>query len=377
MVSKKMIPLTPKNKKITPFKRRSQPKSQGNKIGGKKLAPKKQLLKRFYSNPILEPHQGNSWETKATFNPAAIYEDGKVHLLYRAIGESDMSALGYASSKSGLYFSERLAEPAYTPTHVLGNTAPRTSAPAIPYASGGGGWGGAEDPRIVKIGDRLYMTFLAFNGWDSARIALTSISWEDFLNKQWDWKKPVFISPPGEVHKNWVLLPEKINGKYAVLHSISPKVLIDYFDNLEELGDENYIKSYHGRSGRKGAWDNWVRGAGPPPIKTKRGWLLLYHAMDERDPNRYKLGAMLLDLRDPTKILYRSSSPVLEPDESYENEGNKPGVIYSCGAVTVKDKLLVYYGGADKFACVAEAALGEFIADLIADKKPGLKKTPR
>ena len=123
-----------------------------------------------------------------------------------------------------------------------------------------------------------------------------------------------------------------------------------------------------------GSWDNWVRGAGPPPIKTKYGWLLLYHAMDERDPNRYKLGAMLLDLHDPTKILYRSARPVLEPDETYENEGHKAGVIYSCGAVTIKDKLLVYYGGADKFTCVAEANLAEFIADLIAQKKPELKK---
>jgi predicted GH43/DUF377 family glycosyl hydrolase len=63
--------------------------------------------------------------------------------------------------------------------------------------------------------------------------------------------------------------------------------------------------------GRKNYWDNRIRGAGPPPIKTDLGWLLLYHANDVYDPHRYKLGAMLLDLKDPTKVLYRSSTPIL------------------------------------------------------------------
>jgi len=106
-------------------------------------------------------------------------------------------------------------------------------------------------------------------------MALTSISVDDFLNKRWKWTKSVLISPPGEIHKNWVIFPEKIRGKYAVLHSMSPEILIDYFDDLDELGDEAYIKSCRQMEERKGAWDTWVRGAGPPPIKTKYGWLVL------------------------------------------------------------------------------------------------------
>ena len=113
-----------------------------------------------------------------------------------------------------------------------------------------------------------------------------------------------------------------------------------------------------------GAWDTWIRGAGPPPLKTKDGWLLLYHAMDVRDPNRYKLGAMLLDLNDPTKVLYRSRTPILEPDVYYENQGFKAGVVYSCGAVVKDGELYVYYGGADSVTCVAMANLDTFLDEL-------------
>ena len=167
------------------------------------------------------------------------------------------------------------------------------------YFSGGGWNGGCEDPRLTLIEGTVYLTYTAFDGWGSIRIALSSIALEDFLNKNWKWKKPAMISPPGEIHKNWVLFPEKINGKFAILHSISPNIMMDYFDTLDDFDDgEN---SDHPRANtiavsNTGAWDSWIRGAGPPPLKTKDGWLLLYHAMDLRDPNRYKLGAMLLDL---------------------------------------------------------------------------------
>ncbi len=114
-----------------------------------------------------------------------------------------------------------------------------------------------------------------------------------------------------------------------------------------------------------------------PPIKTGYGWLLLYHAIDHKDPGKYKLGAMILDLKDPTKILYRSKKPVLEPDEYYENEGFKAGVIYSCGAVVVNGRLIVYYGGADSVSCVATAKLDEFLKGLISDKEPKLTRLQR
>lgn len=328
------------------------------------------VLAKHEGNPILTPDKENNWESHQTFNPATIYEDGKVHLLYRAIGDNGVSVMGYASSCNGINIEERGFDPAYIAidpyTHQEMNT-------FIHYNSGGS-WGGCEDPRLVKIGDRIFMTFAAFDGRGSVRMALTSIDLNDFFVKKWRWKRPILVSPPGEIHKNWVLFPEKIKGKYAILHSISPKILVDYFDNLDTLDDRSYIKSHYGQIADNGQWDSWVRGAGPPPIKTAHGWLLLYHAMDKTDPNRYKLGAMILDKDDPTHILYRSKEPILEPDEPYENEGHKAGVIYSCGAVVIKGKLFIYYGGADTVVCVATADLETFLDKLMQTQEPKLKQ---
>lgn len=328
--------------------------------------PRFASIQKHEANPIIEPREGNFWEMKATFNPAAVNIDGRIHLLYRAIGGDDMSTLGYAASDDGTTIGER--SDAFAFKHCSGGTSPLTTAPKINYLSGGGWAGGSEDPRLTLIDEegKVYLTYTAFDGWGSVRIALSSISIDDFLKRRWTWSDPVFLSPPGEIHKNWVLFPEKINGKYAILHSLSPRILIDYIDDLSEFEDDGRnIKSHYSRFSNTGEWDGWVRGAGPPPIKTRLGWLLFYHAMDTRDPNRYKLGAMILDANDPTNILYRSRVPVLEPEEWYENTGWKSGVIYSCGAVVKDGELYVYYGGADSVACVAVANLDYFLDELV------------
>jgi predicted GH43/DUF377 family glycosyl hydrolase len=220
----------------------------------------------------------------------------------------------------------------------------------------------------------VYLIYTAFDGWGSVRMALTSISLDDFIKRRWDWKKPVLISPPGQIHKNWVLFPEKIKGKYAILHSISPKIMIDYFDDLDELNGENFIYSVHQGSLLWAARDRFIRGVGPTPIKTKYGWLVLYHKMEKNETHRYKLWAMILDSKDPTKILYNSKTPILEPDLWYENEGYKSGVVYSCGAVVKDGKLFVYYGGADKVSCVATADLEKFLKELISSSATKLKR---
>jgi predicted GH43/DUF377 family glycosyl hydrolase len=332
-------------------------------------------LERHESNPIVEPRAGHYWEMKATFNPGAIYADGRVHLLYRALGGDDISVLGYAGSNDGVSFTERLDNPAYIPFTTKKTASREAQRVVVPAYGSGGGWnGGCEDPRLTLIDGVVYLTYTAFDGWGSIRVALSSIALEDFLNKQWKWKKPAMISPPGEIHKNWVIFPEKINGKYAILHGITPDVLIAYVDSLD-FDETTFIKSSRPSNDRvefrKGVWDGWVRGVGPSPMKTSEGWLVLYHAIDERDPGRYKLGAMLLDANDPTKVLYRSAAPVLEPDFDYENQGFKPGIVYSCGAVIKDGELYVYYGGSDSVVCVAMARLDDFLNEL---KKHGAPK---
>jgi len=324
-------------------------------------------LARSKNNPIIEPTLHSYWESKATFNPTALYHDGKVHIIYRAIGDSDISVLGYAKSEDGHSIDPNSKEMAF---YSKCRPSVKKTAPNILYSSGGGWGGGCEDPRLTLLGDQVYMTYTSFDGWGSVRMALTSIRLDDFISRRWDWKEPVMISPPGEIHKNWVLFPEKINGKYAILHSVSPGIMIDYFDSLDELDGDNFIHSIHQSNPLWSMRDRLIRGVGPAPLKTKYGWLVLYHKMEKHDTHRYKLWAMILDLKDPTKILYNSNHPILEPDLWYENEGYKEGVVYSCGAVIkpaplgAGEELFVYYGGADKVSCVATADLDVFLDGL-------------
>lgn len=337
-------------------------------VSKKKFHFRDHKLDRHDNNPIISPLKFREWEANGTFNPAAVEDDeGCVHLLYRAIGEDGLSNIGHSSSRDGKNFKRRSAFPVYRPDIQKAKTdtkpeQPSEYNPSLYYS--GGGWGGYEDPRTVRMNDRVYMTYTAFNGWHSVRLAISSIKLDDLKKERWNWTKPFFLSPENEVHKNWVLFPEKINGKFAILHGICPNVLIEYVDDIDKPYKFKPIKSKPPKGGREGYWDNWVRGAGPPPIKTDFGWLLLYHAMDKNDPNKYKVGAMILDLREPTKILYRSPQPILSPDMHYENDG-KPGVVYATGALVKNGELFIYYGGGDKHSCVAQTPLKDLLNYLV------------
>ena len=322
----------------------------------------------------MSPAGGSYWESEAVFNPGAVMHNGRVHLFYRALGPDGISRVGYASSKDGVHFDKRYPHPVYMPESVKESTKhhPYTSPARLVYDTSlyvsGGGWGGCEDPRAVKIDDRIYLTFNIFNGWDSIRVGLTSIAENDLEQGVWRWRKVNFLSPVNERHKNWVLFPEKIGGKYALFHNLFDedpnKVRVEYLDNLEGAIPKFDSPNPHYMPNREVAWHNRTRSAGPPPIKTKYGWLLFYHAMDTHDPDRYKLGAVLLDSEDPRKVLYRSNYPVLEPDEWYENDW-KPGIIYASGAIVKGDTLFIYYGGGDKHIGVASTNLSEFVRKLM------------
>ncbi len=321
-------------------------------------------LNKLKENPILKPILSHVWESKATFNPAAVYENGMVHLIYRAIGDRDTSVLGYASSSDGTHIDQRLDEPIFVPNLPMGYDPGGEFYNPSPYMSGGGGYGGCEDPRITRLGDKFYMTYVAYDGWSPPRVALTSINADDFLNQRWNWGKAMLISPPGVVDKNACLLGEKVGGKYVMFHRIFPNILIDFVDDLSFGGKTPWLKGEFTIGPRRNYWDSRKVGVGPPPLKTSEGWLLIYHAVDDRDAGKYKIGAMLLDLGDPTKVLCRSNQPILEPTERYENEGYKGGVAYPCGAVTMDNELIVYYGGADTVVCSARANLPIFIQQL-------------
>jgi predicted GH43/DUF377 family glycosyl hydrolase len=335
-----------------------QPRSSSKREGKKRS--KVLNLKRFQKNPIMSPRMTQDWEIQGVFNPAAVKIGDTTYLLYRAVGRDGVSKIGYCLSEDGETIREQGSYPIFAlNTPRLDTPNPNYHFDPILYPSGGS-WGGCEDPRAVELEGRIYMTFNAFDGWDFLRIGVTSIDKKDFISRRWNWAKPIFISPPGEIHKNWVIFPEKINGKFAVLHSVNPEVQIEFVDNLNLLSKEVKIKSQFGQKAPRKEWDTWVRGAGAPPIKTRHGWLLFYHATNIQDPHKYKLGAMLLDLKDPKKVLHRSPSALLEPDEWYENDW-KPGVVYVCGAVINGNQVFVYYGGGDKHTCLATAHLDELI----------------
>jgi len=348
------------------------------KLSIEKIRSDKKLhLMRSDGNPLISPQSHYDWTVGGTFNPAALMtKDGNPHLIFRAIGADGVSRLGYAKSDDGDSFN--FNDISTYPIFTLEN--PRQKCPAekkpdpVMYPSGGS-WGGCEDPRVVQIDDRIYITFSAFDGWDFIRMAVVSIDEDDFMKKRWRWSKPLLLSPEGKINKNWVLFPEKINGKFAILHSLSSDVQVDFVDRLEDLarGVKKIESRFGGGPAKDALWEKQVRGAGPPPIKTDRGWLVLYHATDKLDPDKYKVGAMLLDTADPRKVIARSASPILSPDMWYENDA-KAGVVYACGTLVKNDILHVYYGGGDKHVCVAHTPLTSLLDWLEAN---GSKKSSK
>jgi len=329
-------------------------------------------LCRHTENPILEPKNGSHWEAFSAFNAAAINLDDRIHLLYRAQGHDGISVLGHATTDDGVHIAGRSPEPVFVPSNPFDVRKKGVPKLTFPYVSGGG-WGGCEDPRITKVGNRIYMTYVAFNGSCPPGVALTSIPVRDF-GKRWNWSVPRLISRPNQIQKNWVIFPEKIGGKFAVMHNISPSIRIEYLDSLDD--PSLVIDSTPPRPKPEDAdrWDNIVRGVGAPPIRTDAGWLVLYHAMDSRDPDRYKVGAMLLDLTHPETVIARSPDPILEPEAAYENHGHKQGVVYVCGTVIKDRTLFVYYGASDRSLAVATADLDRFVSAIRKAKPPKLTK---
>ncbi len=306
-------------------------------------------LKRYKNNPIIKPNPKNEWESYCTFNPGVIYENNRFHIVYRAMSPRGKSVMGYASSKNGFKIEERLDEPIYTPREPF----------EIKHEDG---YSGCEDPRLVKMDDRIFMFYTAFDGNNPPSVALTSIKLNNFLNKNWRWDRPVLISPIQDFNKNACIFPEKINGKYIALHRINNSIDFHYLDDLKFEGNElaeetNWIMP------RKGRWDSAKIGIAGPPIKTKYGWLLIYHGKSDID-EKYRLGALLLDSSNPEQVIARTDNPILEPLYTYETEGEVNDVIFSCGAVLVNEKIYVYYGGADRYIGVATIELEKLIKEI-------------
>lgn len=311
-----------------------------------------ELVVRAKENPILSPNVQHPWEKNATFNAAAIDLGGLIHILYRAMGDDNTSMLGYAASKNGIKITERLATPAYVPREDFEM---KKGSPS--------GNSGCEDPRITKIGDTIYMTYTAFDGVHPTRVALTSISSKDFLNNNWDkWSKAVLTTPEGVNDKDTCLLPEKIGGQYMLLHRIDPQICADFLDSLN-FKESRLTRCIEIMGPRPGMWDSTKIGIAGPPIKTSKGWLLIYHGVSKT--STYRLGAVLLDLKNPSIVLSRSVDTIFEPLQEYERVGIVRNAVFSCGSVLRGDTIFIYYGGADTVLGVARMSLKKLLTILL------------
>ncbi len=300
---------------------------------------KKEHIKRYPGNPIISPRPGYLWEEKGTLNPASIELDGKTHIIYRAVGVDNISTLGYAVSNDGLSIDERLDKPIYFPRADFEKN-------------------GCEDPRIVEINKTLYMTYTGFDG-STPRVVVSSISVNDFLRRNWSaWSNPVPITPPSIANKDSTILPEKVRGSYMVFHRVHESVCVDFVSTLD-FNKEKITQCVEIISPRRGMWDGGKVGISTPPIKTKDGWLLLYHGVSWS--TTYRVGAVLLDLEDPTIVKARTAIPLFEPEEEYEHKGIVANVVFPCGLCVKKQEIYMYYGAADYVIGVARVKIATIL----------------
>ncbi len=309
-------------------------------------------LVRYSGNPILSPIKEHSWESKYVLNTAALRIKDRVYLLYRAYGDDEVSTIGLAVT-DGYRVLERLPMPIFIPINERDKK-------------------GVEDPRVAVIDNKIYMLYTAYDGV-IAQISAASITIEDFLNRKFDKWERKGLAFQDVWDKDAILFPEKINGKYVIYHRIEPSIWVSHLDKLEFPAPKESHIILGPRSGRM--WDSLKIGAGTQPIKTRYGWLLIYHGVDRE--RVYRLGVILTDLNNPERLLYRSPNPILSPETEYEigKEGESwvPNVVFTCGTVPAEDKeeldvqdeILVYYGAADTHVCLATAKVGDLIPESV------------
>ncbi|MDD5458170.1 MAG: glycoside hydrolase family 130 protein [Phycisphaerae bacterium] len=213
---------------------------------------------------------------------------------------------------------------------------------------------GIEDARITPIENTFYITYVAVS---PAGVTTCLASTQDFVT----FTRHGIITCPD--NKDVVLFPEKIEGRYFMLH----RPVTPLFGKYEMwLGQSPDLACWGGHRHLMGVsknnWDSSRLGAGAPPIKTEHGWLEIYHGVDSG--NRYCLGAVLMDSNDPSKILARTNDPILEPIAPYETEGFFGNVVFTCGLTQNNDVLRIYYGVADTSVAVADIPLADIFAGL-------------
>lgn len=321
---------------------------------------------RAKENPIIKPGVFD-WRRLTVFNPAAIMNNGKFYILERAAGsiQPHKCHIGLLESEDGIHFRHVCNQPVLTPDMI-----------GIPNGS-------IQDPRVVKIDGLFYMTFAVrpyalFNKppkdfdyrfiypeWHDAPHGNVTRSGIAVSKNLIDWKFLNFVASPDVDDRNNILFPEKINGKYALLRrpqsavdlkykDQKPSIWISYSLNLHEWSEPEII------AGPEWPWEGKKIGASTPPVKTNKGWLLLYHGVDENTV--YRVGAMMLDLNNPQKVIARTPDFIFEPQEQYEKMGLIiPNVVFPTGAILKDSLLYMYYGCTDTSIGLATVSLQNLV----------------
>ncbi len=298
-------------------------------------------LQRHPANPLIVPDPASAWECLNIFNPSVILHRGLFHMHYRAQGVDFTSRIGYAVSVDGIHWN-RLREPVLVPQTAYERK-------------------GVEDPRVTEIDGVFYMAYCGFAPYSGKGVEyLGSIypSWARSENLiDWDRLGPMV---QGEDNKDHMLFPRKIGGKFCAFHRRRPDVWIAYSEDMLSWPEAEMTKLRRSRPGMD--WEGKYIGMNGVPIETPLGWLAFYHAADPK--HVYRLGAMLLDLEDPSRVLARTPEPILEPEEIWECRGDVPNVVFSNANLQVGDEVWVYYGGGDHVIGLATCKLEAILAHL-------------
>ena len=297
---------------------------------------KREIVRRYAGNPILTPAD-MPVACHSVFNSGVTRFRGQVLMLLRLEDLDCRQHFRVATSDDGIHFTPR-AEPV-----VLPSDEETAAYEGIIY-----------DPRITALGEDYLITYAAHSDM-GVRIGLART--RDFER----FERLPFASTVD--NRNAVIFPERFGGLYARLER--PQTIKDQGDLWISYSPDLV---YWGRSkciarARYQSWDQWKLGAGAPPIATERGWLVIVHGVRRTAQGGiYRLGVLLLDREDPSRVLARSRGSILAPREPYERMGDVPNVVFSCGALLEADgEVRIYYGAADTVMCLATARREDLI----------------
>src|ERR1700690_371517 len=299
---------------------------------------------RYSGNPII------GWNpvgrVARIFNSAAIPYEGAFVGVFRADHRNGRADLHFGRSADGIHWD------------IDADVIPWQDEQGRPKPNSYG-----YDPRLVKVEDTYYINWC--DDFPGASIGMGRT--KDFRT----WVK--MENPLMPFNRNGVLFPRRINGLYALLsrpsdsgHTPFGDIILSYSPDLTYWGRHRLVMS----RGGQGWWQSTKIGAGPVPIETNKGWRFFYHGVTTTcNGYVYSTGAVLLDLEDPSKVLYRTRDYLMTPEKDYETVGFVPNVAFPCAAIAdaPTGRIVLYYGAADTYTALAFCQVDEVLAYMKAN----------